>query len=212
MFKIVIQEEILKLLNLKSLATIIALAALALILAVVSKKTKYNTKTLAYGAVAVASAFLLSYIKLFELPTGGTITIASMLPIFVFAYVFGPGAGILVGLVYGMLQLVQGAYVVHWAQMLLDYPIAFAVLGLAGLFKGNIYLGAAVGGAARLICHFLSGVIFFSEFAPEGQSVWVYSLAYNSSYMLPDTLICIGFLLIPSFRAAIDRIRREAAA
>lgn len=212
MLKIIIQEEILKLFNLKSLATIAALAALAVILAVISKRTSYNTKTLAYGAVAVASAFLLSYIKLFELPTGGTVTIASMLPIFVFAYACGPRAGILAGLVHGLLQLVQGAYVVHWAQMLLDYPIAFAVLGLAGLFRRNVFLGAAVGGAARFICHFLSGIIFFSEFAPEGQSVWFYSLTYNISYMLPDTLICVGFLLIPSFKAAIDRIRREVTA
>jgi thiamine transporter len=212
MFKIVIQEEILELLNAKSIATIVTLAALAVILVVISKRTAYNTKTLAYGAVAVAAAFLLSYIKLFELPTGGTITIASMLPIFVFAYIYGPRAGILAGLVYGILQLVQGAYVVHWAQMLLDYPIAFAVLGLAGLFKRNIYLGAAVGGTARFISHFLTGVIFFGEFAPEGQSVWLYSLTYNLSYMLPDTLICIGLLLIPSLKAAINRIRKEATA
>ncbi|AUS96829.1 energy-coupled thiamine transporter ThiT [Clostridium thermosuccinogenes] len=212
MFKIVIQEEILELLNAKSIATIVTLAALAIILVVISKRTAYNTKTLAYGAVAVAAAFLLSYIKLFELPTGGTITIASMLPIFVFSYIYGPRAGILAGLVYGILQLVQGAYVVHWAQMLLDYPIAFAVLGLAGLFKRNIYLGAAVGGTARFISHFLTGVIFFGEFAPEGQSVWLYSLTYNLSYMLPDTLICIGLLLIPSLKAAINRIRKEATA
>jgi thiamine transporter len=96
--------------------------------------------------------------------------------------------------------------------MLLDYPIAFAVLGLAGLFKRNIYLGAAVGGTARFISHFLTGVIFFGEFAPEGQSVWLYSLTYNLSYMLPDTLICIGLLLIPSLKAAINRIRKEATA
>lgn len=211
MFKIVIQEHIMELFHAKSLAMLLALVGIAAILLVVSKKSAFSTRTIAYGAVAIASAFLLSYIKLLEMPTGGTITVASMLPIFIFAYIAGPRAGLLAGFAYGILQFIQDPYAYHWAQVLLDYPIAFSVLGLAGLLRKNIYLGVALGAAARFICHFLTGVIFFGTFAPEGQSVWVYSFIYNISYMLPDTLICIGLLLVPHMKAAISRIKREAA-
>lgn len=207
MFKIIDQEHLLKLFQLRPLISLFTLIILAAILIVISKKAVFNVRLLAYGALCIASAFVLSYIKLFQLPYGGTVTIASMLPLFIFALIAGPRAGIAAGLCYGMLQFIQEPVWVHWAQFLLDYPIAFAMLGLSGIFKDNIYLGAAAGSTGRLICHFLSGVIFFGSYAGD-QNVFLYSFLYNISYILPDTAICLAILAIPSVKAAIYRVRR----
>jgi thiamine transporter len=159
-FSIVTREYLLKMLQPVTISTIIALVLLVVLLVAISKKTTLNTRTLAYGAIAISIAFILSYLRLFKMPYGGTITLASMLPIFIFAYIAGPRAGLLAGLCYGMLQFIQEPYLVHPVQFLLDYPLAFGFLGLAGFFKDRVYIGAAVGGAARLLCHFISGVVF----------------------------------------------------
>lgn len=205
---IAIQNYITGLVNVRSLITIATIGAIVAILIIISKKKAYNTKTLAYGALSIGLAYILSFFRLFDLPNGGSITIASMLPIFVFAYVAGARAGILAGLCYGFLQLTQGAFIVNWVQFLLDYPIAFAVLGLAGVFKKNIFIGTIVGGLSRFVCHFLSGVIFFAEYAGN-DNVFKYSFVYNISYLGPDILICLIILGIPALRKAIHRSKLE---
>ena len=205
-FKIVVYENLAKLFSPKPLATIVAVLLLVVIFIVISKKTSYNAKTLAYGAMAISAAFILSFIKIVEFPNGGSITVASMLPIFIYAYIAGPRAGILAGLCYGMLQYIQEPYFVHWTQLLLDYPIAFALLGTAGIFRGKQWLGALVGSMGRFLCHFLSGVVFFAEYAGE-QNVFLYSFGYNISYILPDLIICLVILLLPSVKSAIKRLQ-----
>jgi thiamine transporter len=208
MFEVIFQEYLIKLIQPKSLASLAAVILLAVILFVISKKTKFNTKMLAYGALAIAIAFVLSYIRVVRFPNGGSITVASMLPIFVFAYIAGPRAGIAVGLCYGMLQFIQDAYFVHWAQFLLDYPIAFALLGLSGLFKERLYLGAIVGSLGRFIAHFISGIVFFATYAGD-QNVFLYSFLYNISYILPDTLICLGIFTLSGVKTMINRMISE---
>lgn len=128
------------------IGAIVAIAALIAVLAVLNKKhvnaaptvekkgNKLTTRTLVQGALCIALAFVLSYIKLFSMPMGGSITLFSMLPIFVFAWMYGPAAGLLAGFAYSLLQVVQGAYVVHPVQFVLDYFLSFTVLGLAGFF------------------------------------------------------------------------------
>jgi len=208
-FEIVLQEYLLKLLQPKSLISLAALILLAVILFAVSKKAAFNTKVLAYGAISMAIAFALSYVRIVKFPNGGSITLASMLPIFIFAYIAGPRAGMTAGLCYGLLQFIQEPFFVHWAQFLLDYPIAFALLGLAGVFRDKLYLGAAVGSAARLFAHFLSGVVFFAEYA-NGQNVLLYSLIYNASYILPDALIGLAILALPNVKSMIKQVSRTA--
>jgi thiamine transporter len=207
-YEIVIKEYFLKLLEPKSLISVLAVIALAVIFFVISRKVSYNTKILAYGAIAIAASFVLSYIRLFRFPNGGSVTVASMLPLFIFAYIAGPRAGMMAGMCLGMLQFIQDAYFVHWTQFLLDYPIAFALLGLAGLCGKNIFVGAFLGSFGRFICHFLSGVVFFAEYAGE-QNVFLYSLIYNGSYILPDMIICLAILAIPSVRSAITQLSQR---
>lgn len=209
-FEFILQKYILELLEPKSMGSLIAVLLLAVVLFIISKRTRYNTKLLAYGALAIAVSFVLSYVRIVKLPFGGSVTLASMLPMFVFAYIAGPRAGMAAGLCYGMLQFIQDTYFVHWAQFLLDYPIAFAMLGLAGLYRNKLYIGALAGSAARFFCHFVSGVVFFASYAGD-QNVFLYSFLYNISYILPDAAICLVVLLLPQIRSMVDRIRDEAS-
>ncbi|MCX7920634.1 MAG: energy-coupled thiamine transporter ThiT [Clostridia bacterium] len=206
--KIVLQEYILKIFEPRSLIAVFALVLLGVVLIIMSKKTVYNTRTLSYGALSIAAAFVLSYLKILQLPNGGTITVAGMLPLFAFAYIAGPRAGIAAGFAFGLIHYIQEPFPpVHWAQFLLDYPLAFAVLGFAGYLRKNIFLGAVLGSILRLICHFLSGFIFFGSFAPQGMNVYLYSLLYNASYLIPDIIICLLLLAIPNVRVAIKRLK-----
>ena len=152
---------------------------------------KTDVRALTYGAICVATSFVLSYIKLFSAPQGGSVTLASMLPIMLYASMFGTRRGLLAGLVYGLLQFIQKPEIYHWAQVLLDYPLAFTVIGLAGL-PGKLKLlpvGTLIGGFARFVVHTISGFLFFSEVL-NGSALWA-SAVYNGWYMLFDTLICL---------------------
>ena len=116
--------------------TIITMIVLAVVMILMSATRKtWTAKSLAYAAMCIALAFILSYIKVFEMPQGGSVTLASMLPIMLFAAAYGVGPGMLVGAVYGLLQYIQGGWFVHPIQFLLDYPLAFAMIGLAGLYR-----------------------------------------------------------------------------
>jgi thiamine transporter len=115
-----------------------------------------------------------------------------MAPLLYFSYKYGYKWGGLAGLISGLLQMIFGGYVVHPVQAILDYPAAMACMGLAGLFGqagGKIVIGTVAAVVGRLVCHVLSGVIFFASYAPEGQNVWLYSLIYNGTVMIPSVII-----------------------
>lgn len=171
-----------------------------------------TTRVLVYGALCVALSFLLSYLKLFRMPQGGSLTVCSLLPVAFYANRFGTRRGLIAGLALGFLQLLQDAYVIHWAQLFLDYPIAFACIGLAGLFPKNLPVGILVGGIGRILCSTLSGAIFFAEYAWEGWNPWAYSLAYNTIALGPDAIICMVVALLPPVKRAFERIVPRTAA
>ena len=185
-------------LRIETIVTLVILVVLSAILFFVMKKgkSKFTTKIIVYAGITIALAFVLSSIRLFKMPQGGTITPASMLPLFIFSFMFGPIPGIVVGALYGFLQLLQDAFVVHWAQLLLDYPLAFASIGLAGFFRKRVVIGILIGSFVRMAFHVLSGFIFFKEYAPEGQYPLIYSFFYNGSFMSVETVIVIA-LAIP---------------
>lgn len=170
-------------------------------------KTVWNTKMMAMGAVCIALSSVLSMIKIWKMPQGGSITAASMLPLMLFSYVYGMGPGCLVGALYGVLQFIIEPYFLSLPQMLLDYPIAFGMMGLAGLFSkmDNENLGLTVGvvlaSVGRFVAAVLSGVIFFAEYAGD-QNPCVYSIVYNGSYMLPECIICVILCLAVGLRLA----------
>lgn len=197
-----------------------ALAAVLAVLVVRSRRTREReaapvapggARALVYGALLVAVSFVLSYLRLLSMPQGGAITLASVLPLALYAYWFGPRNGIVAGLAAGVLQFLQEPVVVHWAQPLLDYILAFGCFGLAGFFRSRqrhgLALGLLVGGLGRVVCSTLSGVIFFAEYAPQGMNVWVYSLGYNLGYLGPDLLIALLVAWLPPLHRLFQRVR-----
>ena len=154
-------------------------------------KVTFSTKIIAEIVVFVSLATVLSYIKIFSLPQGGSVTVASMVPIIWLALRRGPKVGLFAAAVYGLVQLVIGPYIFHPAQVLLDYPIAFGMLGLAGFFQKRPFLGVNVGIIGRFLAHFFSGIIFFADYAPEGMHPAIYSAVYNGGYLLVELVISI---------------------
>ena len=157
-------------------------------------------RALTEGGIMVAAATALSYLKLFELPQGGSVCIG-MLPIFLYCVRWGLKDGLLCSLAYGVLQLIfDGAYAWGWTSMLLDYVVAFTVLGFAGLFarqKYGVFVGTVVGCVLRFIVHFISGVTIYRIYEPVElfnttfANPYLYSAAYNGSYVAIDMALCL---------------------
>lgn len=191
----------------------VVLVAAILVLAVLFDRKKgsaSDTKQLAYAGVCIATAFALSYVKFFSLPMGGSVTLVSMLPIMLYAYMFGAKRGVLVGVIYGLLQCIQSPQIYEPVQVLLDYPIAFGALGLAGIFKGmkglkgnmllEFVLGMVVACVGRYVSHVLSGYfVFYSWSVFEAGKELLYSLAYNAFIFVDLALdVLVGAALLSS--------------
>jgi len=146
---------------------------------------KIETRILAESVACIALAGVLYTVAIFQLPEGGRVTLASMVPIFFIALRRGPKVGIATGVAFGFVALVLDsfAFVVNPLQVALDYPLAFGALGLAGFFRKVPVAGVIVGVAGRFVCHFLSGLLFFAIYAPAGEAPAVYSAVYNGSFL-----------------------------
>lgn len=170
---------------------------------------KISVKILTEGGIMIALATVLSFVKVYQAPFGGSITAGSMIPILLFSLRQGMGPGLLVGAIYGIIQLSVG-YVLTPAQAFLDYIVAFGLLGLAGLAQKSfsyigekvdvknymaISLGVLLGIGGRFVAHFFAGVIFFSQYAGD-MNPWWYSALYNGSYLLPELIISTLLILL----------------
>lgn len=168
------------------------------------KGTASPTKAIAYAGISIALAFALSYVKLFSLPNGGSVTLASMLPLLIYSYVFGARKGVLAGIIYGVLQFLQSPQPYHAMQILLDYPIAFGALGVCGIAKNfnftkgatlneiiKFFVGACIAVGLRYLSHVLSGYYVFYSWKWEGYSALTYSLVYNIFVFVDLAIILI---------------------
>ena len=167
-----------------------------------------RTQALVYGALTITLAFVLSYFKLFTLPYEGSITLLSMLPIFAYAAYFGPAYGFTAAFAFSLLQVIQGAYIIHPVQFILDYFVAFTCLGLASFFPKRLPLGAAVGGFARMMASTVSGAVFFGAYASDYwfTNVWAYSLVYNFFSIGIDTILCVVVAAMPPVQRLFRRV------
>ena len=173
-------------------------------------KRHLRIRALTEGAMLVAAAQVLGFLKLYEFPQGGSVT-AAMFPVLLYALRWGLGRGLLAGFTFGTLQLIfDGAYAWGWQSMILDYLLAFTPRGLAGLFRGKswgILPGLVLGCAGRYAVHYLSGVTIYRITIPTevpGFGIYddaaLYSLVYNGVYMLPNMLLALaiaGILYVP---------------
>lgn len=178
-----------------------------------AKNGRLTIKQLTFCAMAVALGMVLSNIKLFDLPYGGSVTLLSMLVICLPGYFFGLGAGLMTALAYGVLQLLIDPYILFPLQLVVDYVLAFGALGLSGLFsnaKNGLVKGYITAVLGRYVFAVISGWIFFGEYAWEGWAPLPYSLAYNGSYLFAEATISIVIILLPPVKSTIGRIRRLA--
>lgn len=175
-------------------------------------KQRQYVQMICEAGLMLALAIVLNNLKLYRLPNGGSISL-EMLPVFLFAIRWGAPWGMLLGFALGTVSLfLDGAVAWGWQSLILDYLLAFTPLGLCGLFKGKrlgIFFGSVLGAFCRFLVHFYSGVTIYAILAPTElfnmtfTSPWMYSLVYNGSYMLLDTVLCmviIGLMYKPMRR------------
>lgn len=178
-----------------------------------STNKKIGTRQLVFCAMAIALGTVLSNIKLFSFPTGGSVTLLSMLVICIPGYLFGLGAGLMTGVAYGVLQMLVDPYILFPAQLIVDYLLAFGALGLSGVFvnsKNGLVKGYILGVIGRYMFAVISGWIFFGMYAWEGWGALPYSLAYNATYIFAEAAVTVIILLLPPVKGAIGSIKKMA--
>lgn len=181
-----------------------------------SEKNRLSTKQLVFCAMAMALAFVTSYMRIFKMPWGGSVTLCSMLFIVLIANWYGVKAGISVGLAYSILQFIQEPYVLSFFQVCCDYFLAFAALGVAGFFAKSSH-GLVKGYVAAVIArgafHALGGYLYWMSYMPDNfpQSLKsVYPIAYNYSYLLAEGLITVIVISIPAVARALEQVKKTA--
>ncbi|MCL2049625.1 MAG: energy-coupled thiamine transporter ThiT [Defluviitaleaceae bacterium] len=175
------------------------------------QNTISKTKMLTVAALCIAIAFLLDQITIFRMPMGGSVSPGSLLLIVLAGYWLGPLYGIVAGIATGFLDLTTGFTNVHPFQVALDYILAFGVLGFAGFFRKmrfGLQIGYVVGTFCSFFMHFLSGIIYFAEYAPEHMSVWGYSAVYNMTHVAPEVVVTLVVISLPAMKHAIDVVTK----
>lgn len=183
-------------------SAVVFMAIMVVMWFVGDKRKMSDTRSIVYGAISIALSFALSYARIFKLPQGGSVTFASLLPLMIYCCMFGTRRGLIVCTIYGVLQALQDPYIIHPMQFLLDYPLAFGLIGVSGIFMENgvfkdkkvvaFLLGGVIAVVLRYACHVCSGVFAFADYADldKYDTAIAYSLAYNS-FAFVDMLIAL---------------------
>ena len=183
-------------------SAVVFMAIMVVMWFVGDKRKMSDTRSIVYGAISIALSFALSYARIFKLPQGGSVTFASLLPLMIYCCMFGTRRGLIVCTIYGVLQALQDPYIIHPMQFLLDYPLAFGLIGVSGIFmeKGvfkdkkvvAFLLGGVIAVVLRYACHVCSGVFAFADYADLDKygTAIAYSMAYNS-FAFVDMLIAL---------------------
>ncbi len=217
-FNSLVNEDFTQIATICSSALIVLLiVAVAILLA----RKKLATLDIAYAGVAISISFVLSFLKVTPVQYGGSITLASFVPLLIYAYYFGFAKALICGLIYGLLQFVQDPYILTPATFTLDYLLAFASIAFMGLFSklplkaSTLILGASATFIARFTMHFISGILYFNH-----NAIWVnlpansaaqYSFLYQIVYLVPDFIIYLIALLVLLKMRVIERIRPKTA-
>ena len=197
----------------------IALAIAALVLAIIfSKKSsnKYGARSLAVCSACLALAFVLSFVKVLPMPFGGSVTLCSMLFISLAGYFYGIRTGLLIGFVYGIMQFLQGPYILSLFQVLCDYLLAFTCLGLSGLFAGKkhgLTIGYLVAVVGRAVFHSLGGYLYWMDYMPDDfpkALAFGYPIIYNFSFILAEAVITIIIINLPPVKKGIAQAKSIA--
>ena len=175
-----------------------------------------QTKRLAEAGIMIAISYLLSLITLYQMPQGGALHPANLVPLLIFAFRWGSKQGLLTASAYGLVHFLLGMkFTLHPASILLDYIFGFGMMGLAGFIKPDSLIktlgGTCLASLGRLACTVISGAIVFASYTPKGQNPWLYSLIYNLTYIVPETLlnlVVISFFY-PRLKEKLLEFRKE---
>ncbi len=199
-------------------AIIIAVLVFAVIAMITSKKIHFSTRQIAFSGIAIALAFVTSYIKVIHMPWGGSVTLCSMLFIVLIGFWYGPAIGFSTAFAYSMLQFLQGggSYILSPLQVCLDYVFAFTALGCSGFFskkKNGLLKGYIVSAVARGIFHSIGGYLFWMDYMPENfpaSLAAVYPILYNFAYIGLEMLLTIIIISIPPVKNALRKVGEMA--
>ena len=211
-----VSEQTIDIVKWVSLGCIAALAITLVLLIIFVKK--YSTHEIAYAGICLALSFALSFIKVSPVPSGGSITLASFVPLLIYAYKYGPVKGTLAGIIFGLFNFISSPYILTPLTFILDYVLAFASIGLMGFApkfgKLSITAKACIGTVlvfvARFIFHLLSGFIYFAENAIwvdlPTPNMFVYSLLYQCVYLPADCVLCVIAMVVLAKTKALERL------
>lgn len=201
-----------------SLGTILVLIGILFLICLKSKSGSFDTKQMAFAGICLASSFALSFVKFKFIPSG-SITVASLVPVMLYAYFFGPISGLLVGLIHGLLQFIESAWIYNATTFLLDYPIAFASIAMMGVARKlfdkelpALTVGVLLTYLCRFLAHLISGFIYFGggiiETAIPHSSMFLYSFIYQISYVGPDMIIALVVTILLSTSKTVSRLEK----
>ena len=168
-----------------------------------------NLRQLVLCAILIALATVLGMIKFLDLPYGGSITLMSMLAATLCGYYCGTAKGIFACMALGLLNLILGPTIVHPAQVILDYFLGFGLSGLTANRKNGLTTGYIIGVTARFLCSFLSGFIFFGEYAPENMNPVWYSFVYNIIYIGAEAILTLIVINIPVIKNTLIKLKEQ---
>ena len=174
-----------------------------------ARRIKFSTRMLVYISLMLAVTILLQQIRLYHFPQGGSVTLGSMIPLMLLTYRYGASVGVFAGFIFGLINIILDPFILHPVQVLFDYPLPFMEVGLAALCPKNIIVSTFLVFAGKFICHFISGVVFFASYAPEGSSPVIYSLTVNGMMIVPEFLICCVLLKILPVQRLVDAMDRD---
>ncbi len=185
---------------------------------------KYDAKRIAFAGVCVAMSFTLAFVKVSPVQSGGSVTLASFVPLLIYAYVYGPWEGFAVGLIHGLLNFIESPWILTPATFLLDYLLAFASIGVMGFFgkiarkekaASPLILGCVCVFSLRFFFHLVSGMIYFMENSvwvdfPEWamSSAFVYSLIYQAVYIPLDAAIATAVIVALAKSGVLDSLTK----
>ncbi|MBR0090177.1 MAG: energy-coupled thiamine transporter ThiT [Lachnospiraceae bacterium] len=198
--------------------SLLAVVIVLLIAAFHGKKDRFDTRKLAFAAAAIALGYTASYIRLFRMPWGGSVTLLSMFFITLIGYWYGPSVGFTGAFAYGLLQFVQGggSYMLSPLQVMLDYIFAFTALGASGFFKGKkngLVTGYLVAILLRGLFHAIGGYLYWMDYMPDNfpaALAGVYPFCYNYAYILVEGLITLAVLAVPAVKKAVTQVTAMA--
>ena len=214
-----VSEETIDIVTWISIAALAALVVVLIVLCIFNKR--FSTSEIAFAGICLAASFALSFIKVSPVTYGGSITLASFVPLLIYAYKFGPIKGTLAGLIFGLLNFISDPYILTPMSFVLDYLLAFASIGIMGFapklgklpLTAKVAIGAVCVYVLRFVFHLLSGIIYFNEDAiwvslPEWAlaNSFIYSFIYQCVYIPADAAISVGVLVAFSMTHTLDRL------